>query len=235
MIRRRIVLLGPTIAWTCSSLCAQDAAAPRSVMIDMLENAGAVGYVIVLLSVVSLALIIEDFVTLRREKLVPPDVAGELETLFDEGNYQRALEVCEGRPNYLTGVVAAGLGKLGHPYETVQTALREAEEAESIKLFQKIGWLALVNVTAPMLGLFGTVTGMFWTFGEIASKGGSVSPANLAFGIKSALVTTIFGLSVAIPVGLCFFLLKNRVVRITMEANLIAEELFERFRGRKAG
>ena len=81
-----------------------------------------------------------------------------------------------------------------------------------------------------MMGLFGTVSGMFVTFGTIAAAGGSVSPAILAKGIKMALITTILGLTVAIPVGVCFFILRNRVVRMSTEVNAIAEDLFERFR-----
>jgi len=78
------------------------------------------------------------------------------------------------------------------------------------------------------------VSGMFVTFGTIASAGGSVSPAQLAGGIKLALVTTIFGLIVALPTGAFFFVFRNRVVRTSIEINAIAEDLFERFRGVKA-
>ncbi len=203
--------------------------APNAIM-DAFANGGLIGWVIVLMSVVSMALIIENFMNIKRDKLAPPALIDELEALFDEEEFQQALELCENERNYLTNVVAAGLGKLSHPFETIQTAVREMEEEEAVKLFQKIGWLSLISATAPMMGLFGTVTGMFVTFGEIASAGGSVSPAQLAGGIKMALVTTIFGLTVAIPVGAFFFVLRNRVVKTMVEINAIAEDLFERFR-----
>ena len=78
------------------------------------ENAGLVGYIIVLMSIVALALIIENFMTIKREKLAPPDVLDELEALFDGENFQEAVELCEQEKNYLTNVVGAGLSKLGH-------------------------------------------------------------------------------------------------------------------------
>jgi biopolymer transport protein ExbB len=199
---------------------------------DAFANAGIIGYVIVLMSIVATALIIENLINVKREKLAPPDLIDELEALFDEENFQEAVELCEQEKTYLTNVVGAGLSKLGHPFETIQITLREMEVEEQVKLFQKIGWLSLLSAIAPMMGLFGTVTGMFVTFGEIAAAGGSVSPAQLAGGIKMALVTTIFGLTVAIPVGLFFFVLRNRVVRCATEVNAIAEDLFERFRGK---
>lgn len=196
------------------------------------ENAGLVGYLIVLMSIVALALIIENFMTIKREKLAPPDVLDELEALFDGENFQEAVELCEQEKNYLTNVVGAGLAKLGHSFETMQTSLREMQTEESVKLFQKIGWLSLISALAPMMGLFGTVTGMFVTFSAIAAAGGSVSPAQLAGGIKMALITTIFGLTVAIPVGVAFYTLRNRVIRTSTEINAITEDLFERFRAK---
>tara|TARA_R110002094_G_scaffold128578_10_gene122519 strand:+ start:2272 stop:2994 length:723 start_codon:yes stop_codon:yes gene_type:complete len=196
------------------------------------EKAGPIGYLIMLMSVVAVALIIENFMTIKREKLAPPDLLDELEALFDGENFQDAVELCEQEKNYLTNVVGAGLSKLGHSFETMQTSIREMQTEESVKLFQKIGWLSLISAIAPMMGLFGTVTGMFVTFGKIASSGGNVSPAQLAGGIKMALITTMLGLSVAIPVGIAFFTLRNRVIKTSTEINAITEDLFERFRAK---
>jgi biopolymer transport protein ExbB len=182
------------------------------------------------LSIVAGALILENFMNIKREKLAPPDLLDEIEALFDGENFQEAVELCEQEKNYLTNVIGAGLSKLGHAFETMQVSLREMQTEETVKLFQKIGWLSLISAIAPMMGLFGTVTGMFVTFGKIASAGGSVSPATLASGIKMALITTILGLTVAIPVGICFYALRNRVIKVSTEINAISESLFERFR-----
>jgi biopolymer transport protein ExbB len=223
------------LAGTVLAQNAQEGAKPQdSAIVEVFkyENAGLIGYIIVLMSIVALALIIENFMTIKREKLAPPDVLDELEALFDGESFQEAVELCEQEKNYLTNVVGAGLAKLGHPFETMQTALREMQTEESVKLFQKIGWLSLISAVAPMMGLFGTVTGMFVTFSTIAAQGGSVSPATLAGGIKMALITTIFGLTVAIPVGVSFYALRNRVIKTSTEINAISEDLFERFRAK---
>jgi len=219
-----------------ASLVAQESEAPPSSSGSIVgqilswENAGPIGYLIIALSIVSLALIIENFMTIKRDKLAPPDLIDELEALFDGENFQDAIDLCDGEKNYLTNVVGAGLGKLGHPFETIQTTVREVQTEESVKLFQKIGWLSLISAIAPMMGLFGTVSGMFITFGKIADAGGSVSPAQLAGGIKMALITTMLGLTVAIPVGVAFYTLRNRVIKTSTEINAVAEDLFERFR-----
>lgn len=235
MLTQTVSLFLPVALSSLALIAQQPAAeAPPSWMGDMFANAGLIGWVIVGVSIVSLALIIEGFVSLKREKLAPPEMIDELEALFEESNFDEAAELCESDRKYLSNVVAAGLGKLGHQFETIQMSLREMQDEEAVKLYTKVGWLSLISAVAPMLGLFGTVTGMFVTFGEIASAGGSVSPAQLAHGIKMALVTTIFGLTVAIPVGTFYFVFRNRVTRLMTEVNAIAEDLFERFREKKA-
>jgi len=207
-------------------------AAETSFVVELFQykNCGTVGYLIILMSIVATALIIENFVSITREKLAPPDLLAQIEAFFNEDDFEGAAQQCESSRCYLTNVIGAGLAKREHAFDTIQATLREMQTEESVKLFQKIGWLSLLSAIAPMMGLFGTVTGMFFTFSAIAAAGGSVSPAQLAGGIKMALITTIFGLSVAIPVGVAFYTLRNRVIRVSTEINAISEELFERFR-----
>ncbi len=201
-----------------------------SMMEDIMDNAGLIGLLIMVVSIVALALIIEHFMSLKREKLAPPHLIDELEALFDEGKFQEAVEVCEAEPTYLTDVVGSGLAKLGHGFETIQTAVFEMAEEKDISLNQKVGWLSLIAAVAPMMGLLGTVNGMITTFGTIAMKA-SVKPGDLAGGIKGALITTLLGLTVAIPVTAAYVFFKNRVTRISIEIGAITEDLFERFRG----
>ena len=216
-----------------TSVFAQDEATEKPAFLtDVVDNAGVIGGLIVVMSIIAGALIFENFMSIKREKIAPPDLLDEIEALFDGENFQDAVELCEQEKNYLTNVVGAGLSKLGHEFETMQTSIREMQTEESVKLFQKIGWLSLISAIAPMMGLFGTVTGMFRTFGAIAAAGGSVSPAQLAGGIKAALVTTMLGLTVAIPVGIAFFVMRNRVIRTSTEVNALTEDLFERFRSK---
>jgi biopolymer transport protein ExbB len=225
------MLAAATPLFFATSLLAQDPVEP-SVIEDLFDydHAGLIGYLIILMSVMALALIIENFVTIKREKLAPPNLLDELEELFEAENWKDAIVLCERDKNYLTSVVGAGLSKLGHSFETMQASLREMQTEETAKLFQRIGWLLLIAAMSAMTGLFGTVTRMFLTFGTIARAGDPVSPAALASGIKMALITTIFGLAVAIPVSLAFYALRYRVLRTSREINALTEDLFERFR-----
>ena len=199
-------------------------------LMETFQASGKIGMLIVALSVIALALVIENFVSLRRDKLAPPELIDEIQALFDEGQYQDAMELCENEPSYFTRVCGAGIAKIGHSFDVIEKSLEEMGDEESVKLHQKIGWLALISNVAPMMGLLGTVGGMVSAFNEIASSAGQASPAELASGISQALLTTMFGLIVAIPTTGAFAYLRNNLVRSVIEVGAIVEDLFERFR-----
>ena len=196
----------------------------------LIRQSGPFGWAIILLSVVALAVMIENFVSLKRDKLAPPELIDEIQALFDEGQYQEAMELCENEPTFLTRICGAGIAKIGHPFEVIEKSIEEMGDEESIKLHQKVGWLSLIANVAPMMGLLGTVFGMVLAFNTIASTAGNANPAELANGISQALLTTLFGLVVAIPVTGSFAYLRNNLIRSVIEVGAIVEDMFERFR-----
>ncbi len=222
------------LALLATPAMAQDAEASSKSWFEAYVTAGgAIGFVILFMSFISLALIIEHIVNIKRDKIVPPQLVDEIEGMFENSEYQEALELCEAEPNALTNILAAGLPKINAGFETMKASMEEAGEEEAIKLQQKISYLSLIGNIAPMMGLFGTVSGMIEAFQTISAKGASVTPADLADGISKALVTTFLGLFVAIPTMIAYFFFRNKVVRISLEIGAIADELVERFRGQK--
>ena len=209
---------------------AAPAAADTSLSIgELIVMSGFIGWVIIALSIVTLAVIIEAYVTLAREKLAPPAIVDEVQSLFEEGQFQEAMELCENEPSFFTRVCGAGIAKIGHPFEVIQAAIQEMGDEESIRLNQKIGWISVLAAVSPMLGLFGTVQGMIASFHVIANTA-NPTPSQLAGGIYVALLTTFEGLMVAIPATAAFAYLRNRLVRNIIEVGAIVEDLFERFR-----
>jgi biopolymer transport protein ExbB len=198
-------------------------------LLGLIKASGLIGWIICAVSVVALAVVIENFLSLRRDKLAPPELIDEVQSLFDEGRYQEAMELCEGEQNLFARVCSAGIGKIGHSFDTIQAAIQEMGDEETVKLYQKIGWLTVIAAISPMLGLFGTVQGMILSFQKIATTV-NPAPAELAEGIYIALLTTFEGLMVAIPVLLAYAYIKNRLVIAIIEVGAIVEDLFERFR-----
>ena len=207
------------------------AAEPEGMTVGgLIKASGIFGWLLIALSVVALAVIIENLISLKREKLAPPELIDEIQALFDEGQYQEAMELCENEETFLTRICGAGIAKIGHSFEVIEKSIEEMGDEEAVKLHQKIGWLSLIANVAPMMGLLGTVFGMVIAFNTIASSGGNANPAELAGGISQALLTTLFGLVVAIPVTAAFAYLRNNLIRSVIEVGAIVEDLFERFR-----
>lgn len=227
---RRVASVLWAVSFAASPLFAQNAPKQSSNVLDVIGNSGTIGVMIVILSVVGLALAIENFIALKRDKLAPPELVDEVQALFDDGQYQEAMELCENEPTFFTRVAGAGIAKIGHSFEVIQQSIQEMGDEESIRLHQKIGWLALIANVAPMLGLLGTVQGMIIAFNKIAETGGQANPSDLAGGISIALLTTLFGLIVAIPLSTVFAYIRNRLIRSVIEVGAIVEDLFERFR-----
>ena len=108
--RRAFQSLG-ALAVSASPLFAQaDGAAPtEKSAFSVFAESGPIGLVIVLLSVVALAVIIENFVSLKREKLAPPELIDEVQALFDEEQFQEAMELCENEPSFLARSIRDGM------------------------------------------------------------------------------------------------------------------------------
>jgi len=223
------VLVAPSFAQDAADAAASDGESTLTVG-GLIKASGIFGWLIILLSIVALALVIENFVSLKRDKLAPPEIIDEIQALFDEDQFQEAMELCENEPTFLTRVAGAGIAKIGHSFEVIEKSIEEMGDEEAVKLHQKIGWLSLISNVAPMMGLLGTVSGMVLAFNTIATTGGQANPAELANGISQALLTTLFGLVVAIPVTAAFAYMRNNLVRSVIEVGAIVEDLFERFR-----
>lgn len=195
---------------------------------------GGIGFLFVLpievASIATVAFIIEHYVNINRDKMVPPEIVVELETLLDEEQYEEAINLCEATKNYLTNIVGAAIAKVGDGYEAMVDAAGAATDEQNMKMQHKITWLPLLGNIGPLMGLFGTVTGMVMAFTQIAMSTGSPSPQDLALGIFTALVTTVWGLLVAMPATFFAFIFKVRVQKLTFELSGVAMEIVERFK-----
>ncbi|HBS42784.1 MAG TPA: energy transducer TonB [Oceanospirillales bacterium] len=163
---------------------------------DRVQQGGEVGYIILALAVIGILLAVWRIIVLLGEKA---RVMKQMKSdTADEGNS-------------LGRVMAVYNANKGSDTETLELHLGEAIAAEIPKLTRGIGWIKIISVVAPLLGLLGTVTGMIDVF-ETMSLFGTGDPKLMAGGISQALITTVLGLVAAIP---CVFLhtLTNNVSR----------------------
>jgi biopolymer transport protein ExbB len=201
-------------------------------MADILEDGGTVGWIIIALSVAAVAMIIEYSVNIRRDKICRPELIDEIEALLEENEVQEAVELCESEPNFFTNMVSAALSKAHLGYGEMKTAMENQGGVEVLKLQQKVGWMLWLSNLGPLLGLFGTVTGMIIAFKTIEALGSAVTPTDLAQGISAALVTTFDGLLVSIPTVTAYQYFRNKAARIAVDFGGIGEDMIERYRTR---
>ena len=191
---------------------------------------GLIGIVLWILSVITISIIVEHFISIRRTNIMPPQVRQQVQGLFDSREYRQAIEFTDAEPSFLSCVVNAALSEAPHGYGAMERAMEEAAETRVTRLLRHIEWLNLIGNISPMLGLLGTVWGMIGAFFTIVQAGGIPDPANLAGDIGVALVTTLLGLGVAIPALAVYAIMRNRIDMLSSEAMITAQELITNLR-----
>lgn len=190
----------------------------------------AIVCLILLLSIVSTYFIIDHFFSITRKRLMPENVMDELERLILAGDIKQAIEYCREKQNYslATEVILAGLVRYQSSefgFAEYRSAVEEAGEDQTGKLYRRTEVLHVIGSIAPMLGLTGTVLGMIEAFTTIAVLDGIARPQELAGGIGQALLTTLLGLLVAIPTMVAFSYFRNKIDSIVAEAGKRVERV----------
>ena len=184
-------------------------------MFDFIKAGGVIGYVIILLSFAGVAMIINGFMLVREEQLIPSAIVQQAENLALQGKFAEVVTMYKTSDSMVSRIMCNSLarGQLG--IDAVREVMQELGGKEITRLRQRIGYVGFIASVAPMLGLLGTVTGMISSFGVLGATKGSAPPSELAVGISEALVTTCMGLIVAIPLMFFHSFLRDRVSRVS--------------------
>lgn len=151
-----------------------------------------------LCSILAIAIVIERFLSLREQKVIPPDFLRNIKGLLSEQKISEALDLCQKTWQPLSRIIEAGIIKHKKSREEIKEAIENSGKQEVVSLERYLGALATIASISPLLGLLGTVTGMIRVF-TIISVQGVGDPNILAGGISEALITTAAGLLIAIP------------------------------------
>ena len=202
---------------------------------EVLGYGGVVGYAILALSIVGLALAAIFFFELRQRALVPGALAQEVGASLREGNPSQALGQSRNSSTFLGHILGSGIETLSDGRPEARNVMADAAESWMSGVVRRIEYLNLIATVAPMLGLLGTVTGMVKTFAALSQSSGPVDPVQLSAGIFQALVTTMMGLSVAIPILLLYTILRNRADHVQAMGVATGEQVLAALPDRMAG
>ena len=172
-------------------------------MIDIFERGGIMMYPLVFASILALAIIIERFISLRKRKIIIPEIISVVEQFSSFKDMELARNICTRYKGPLSNLIKIGLENTDLERSEIKELIEDQGRQEVRNLEKGLTILETIAVIAPLMGLLGTVLGMIKVFSVIKEQGIGQAAA-LSGGISEALITTVTGLFIGIPV-LIFF------------------------------
>jgi len=177
------------------------------------------------MSVITVCLAIEHSVTIRKSRLLPEEITSRIISIIEGNDLRSVLVKTAERGDLVSTAVAKSIS--GNPVDwfRVRGLLTESLQEEARRLMRKIEWLNLLGSVSPMVGLLGTVFGMIKLFNSVVMAGGQPQPAQLAEGISIALVTTFWGLLIAIPALAVHGIFRQKIETLASDAVVELENI----------
>jgi len=195
----------------------------------IIAGGAIVWFVLMPMSVVICYLGIDIGLLLRRKNILPVNIRNEILNTIQRSSIAAIKDTLSMKKDMLSISIYRAINYLSinKNYTHLQNVIAESLEEKTLELMRRVEWLNIVGNVAPMVGLFGTVYGMIKTFNTIVLAGGQPRADQLASGISVALVTTFWGLLIAIPALAIYGFFRNKVEVLASEAAIEAENLLQ--------
>lgn len=180
---------------------------------------------IFIFSFIAVYIIIERLLYFKKISKDDEKIIERIASAIKNSHFDEAITICETVPTPVTNLIKAGIKNRNLTDQQIQEAIKDAANLEIPKLEKNINMLGTIANITPLLGLLGTVIGNMEAFGLIGSKGALGSMELLAGGIAKALITTAFGLTVAIPVIIFYNYFTSKVNNFILTLEIKANEM----------
>ena len=198
-----------------------------------LQRGGVVMIPLTLCSIIALAIIIERALILRRKKILIPEIINLIETIKRPEDIHLAISICEKNKGVFANIVLLALKNIELAKDELKELILDQGRQEVRALSKGLGVLETIAGVAPLLGLLGTVTGMIKVF-TVISKMGVGQTQSLSAGISEALITTVAGLTIGIPVLVLYNYYTEKAENLVMDIEKFTATLLRklgRFQG----
>jgi biopolymer transport protein ExbB len=191
-------------------------------LIQVFQSCPLIYSLLILMSILAVSIWLYSMFTLRTSLVIPKTLLDNLNTLFNERKYDEALDICQKKETYTASILAAGIAARKYGPQMIIESMTSEGKRIALILWQRISLLNEIAVIAPMVGLLGTVVGLFLAFYD--SNRNAESMASLFDGLGIAIGTTVVGLIVSILAMILYTTLKFRVVNLlnTIESETLA-------------
>lgn len=185
----------------------------KQLKIKFIEGGPEFMGIILLTLILGLALAIERIIYLNLATINPDKFLKKVDEAMKNGGIEEAKELCRNTRGPVASIFYQGLDRADGGIEAVEKAVVSYGSVQMGQLESGLSWITLFIAVAPMLGFMGTVLGMIAAFDAI-EVAGDISPTLVAGGIKIALITTVFGLVVAIILQVFYNYLVSKVEKL---------------------
>ena len=174
-------------------------------------------------SIALMALVVLLVMELRMGSAIPPGFVEDFTDTVNKRQFKEAYEMAKEDGSFLGRVMTTGMSRLQYGIDDAREAAFNMVESVKAGKDQIITYLATIGTLGPMLGLVGTVWGMILSFMALSDAAAVVRRAGRR--ISHALVVTLVGIGLSVPAIFCHAFFKNRLIRISMDAGNIADDL----------
>ena len=166
--------------------------------------------------VLGLAFCIERIIYLSLAEVNTKKLMGAIEAALAKGDVEGAKELCRNTRGPVASICYQGLLRIDEGLDVVERSVVSYGGVQSAALEKNCSWVTLFIAMAPSLGFLGTVIGMVMAFDDI-QKAGDISPTVVAGGMKVALITTIFGIIVALVLQIFYNFILSKIESLTTD------------------
>lgn len=194
---------------------------------SLFSEGGPVMWPLLVLSVIGFLLFVERTFYLHKGQIKTEAYLLGIKNLLRKRRLTEALTVCEETPGPVPKIIKAGLLNHDQTEERMRGAIQSAALVEIPNLERRIGSVGAIARLAPLLGLLGTVLGLVTAFGELELAGAYATQGIISGGIRSALITTAAGLSIAVVAYAAHHFLIGRVRTLVNDMEWVANDIIE--------
>ena len=194
---------------------------------EMILKGGVVMIPLFFTSILALAVVIERGFFLRRRRIIKPEILDMIQRIEKPEDAEKATFGLNQQKGPFSNVIRVGLQNHGRSREEIKEAVVDQGRQEARVLERGLVVLETVAGIAPLLGLLGTVLGMVRVF-RVISEQGLGQTQSLSGGISQALITTVVGLSIAIPALVAYNYFSHKVEDLVLEIEKHSAALLEK-------